>query len=152
MGIFDFFRKKPEAKIEKIKIKELDAHICSLRKEKKASEKSLFDSIKESLEIFTSELDSKNNVLKNISLNEKKADERAKFIIRENLSHYIENLDKLVKELKELESRDLASLIKDIDSLFIGFEQKSRLNFEKATFLIGRELGDVKDSINSFIR
>ncbi len=152
MGIFDFFRKKSEIKIERIKINEFDSYICSMKKENKSRENSLFDSIKESLKVFAEELDSKNTVLRSINLNEKKADERAKFIIRENLSHYIDNLDKLVRELRELESEELASLIKDLDSLFISFEQKSRLNFEKATFLIGKELGDVKDSMNSFIR
>jgi hypothetical protein len=90
--------------------------------------------------------------LKDININEKKADPRAKFIIKENLYHYIDNLDRLIKQLKELDSDNFTDLIKDIDSLFIDFEERSRLNFEKATFLIGKELGEVKDTINNFIR
>lgn len=152
MGIFDFFRKKQETRKKALEIKELDNYISNLKIENKEKEANLSDTIKQTLSRFVIELTKKNNVLKTIDLNQRKADPRAKFIIRENLYHYIDNLEKLIKQLTELDSANLVDLIKDIDSLFIDFEGKSRLNFEKATFLIGRELGDVKDLINNFVQ
>jgi len=152
MGIFDFLKKKPETKTKIIKIDELDDHITERKKDNKIKEKELSEKIKNSVDNFINELSEKNKVLRNIDINERKADPRAKFIIKENLFHYIENLEKLINQLKDLEQNNLTDLIKDIDSLFIDFEERSRLNFEKATFLIGKELGDVKDSINNFIR
>lgn len=152
MGIFDFFRKKPSITQEKINLDNIDKYINDKKKDNQQKEKQLFESIKTSLTDFINELNEKNNILKKINLDEKKADPRAKFIIRENLSHYIDNVDKLLDQLKDLNSDNLADLITDIDSLFIDFDQRSKLNFEKATFLIGKELGEVKDSINNFIR
>lgn len=152
MGLFDFFKKKPETKTKIIKIDELDNYISDKKGENKSKEKELLENIRNSIDIFINELSEKNNVLKNIDINGKKADSRAKFIIKENLFHYIESLEKLINQLKEVEPDSLTDLIKDVDSLFIDFEERSRLNFEKATFLIGKELGDVKDAINNFIR
>ena len=152
MGIFDFFRKKQVLEKEKIKLDNIDKYINNKKKENETKEKQFFESIKNSLDDLINLLAEKNNVLKKINLDEKKADPRAIFIIRENLAHYIELLDRLIEELKQLESENLSELITDIDSLFIDFEQRSRLNFEKATFLIGKELGEVKDAINNFIR
>ncbi len=150
MGIFDFFKKKPGTKT--IRIDKLDNFISDKKKENKSREKELLESVRDLICFFINELLEKNKILKEIDINEKKADSRAKFIIKENLYHYIENLEKLIINLKELETENLTDLIKDIDSLFIDFEERSRLNFEKATFLIGKELGDVKDAINNFIR
>jgi len=93
MGIFDFFRKKPVIEREKLKLDDIDKFITNKKKDIKEKEKNFFDSIKSSLSIFINELTDKNNVLKNINLDEKKADPRAKFIIRENLSRYIDNVD-----------------------------------------------------------
>ena len=152
MGIFDFFRKKPTSANEKLALKNIDKFISDKKKETIEKEKQLFETIKSSFNEFIIKLDEKNNVLRNINLDEKKTDPRAKFIIRENLFHYIDNVDKLIKDLKELDSESLHELITDLDSLFINFEQKSRMNFEKATFLIGKELGEIKDTINNFVR
>lgn len=152
MGIFDIFKRKQEIKTEKIRLEEIGKYISRIKRENQSEEKNLFDSIKGSLKGLADELSMKSSLLKKINIDERKADPRAKFIIKENLSHYIENLEKLIDELKELNSEDLNSLIKDIDSLFIYFQEKSKLNFEKATFLIGKELGDVKDTIDNFIR
>ncbi len=152
MGIFDFFKKKPQANNRTVKISELNSFIDNKKKENQEKNIELSSQIKNSLKDFINQLNEKDNILKKINVNEKKADPRAKFIIRENLAHYIDNLDKLIKQLEDVNSENFVELIKDLDSLFIDFEQKSKLNFEKATFLIGKELGDVKDSINNFVQ
>ncbi len=152
MGIFDFLRKKPQTNNRTIKISELNNFIIDMRKENQQKNIQLSGIIKNSVAKFINELEEKNNILRKVNINERKADPRAKFIIRENLYHYIDNLDKLIKQLEDIESENIVDLIKDLDSLFIDFEQKSRLNFEKATFMIGKELGDVNDSINNFVQ
>jgi len=152
MGIFDFFKKKPIEAMEKVRLNDIDKYISGKKNENQKKEKQFYESIKASLNELTNELYEKNKILKNVNLDEKKADPRAKFIIRENLSSYIERVDKLIEELKNIESDNLPDLITDLDSLFIDFDQKSKMNFEKATFLIGKEIGAVKDAINNYIR
>jgi hypothetical protein len=152
MGIFDFLKKKQEVDKTKLKIENIDKYLKEKKDENQKKEKRFFEEVKTSLNELTNELNEKNKILKNVNLDEKKADPRAKFIIRENLSTYIDRVDKLIDELKGLDSESLADLITDLDSLFIDFKEKSKLNFEKATFLIGKEIGAVKDTINNYTR
>ncbi len=152
MGIFGFFKRKPAVDNRTVNLSELNNYIIGIKKENQQKNIHLLEVIKNSVASFINELKEKNNTLKKVNINEKKAEPRAKFIIKENLAHYIDNLDKLIKQLEEIDSVYIVDLIKDLDSLFMDFEQKSRLNFEKATFLIGKELGNVKDSINSFVQ
>lgn len=150
MGILDFFRKKPEVKIEKLSMNNLDSWIQDKEEQNKAKEESLVQEIKNRILNLIDELENKKQVLYSIDISGKKVEERAKLIVKENLNHYIANLDKLLKELGTIQEDNLDSLIKETESIFLDFEKRSSLNFEKATFLIGRELEDVRKSIADF--
>lgn len=154
MGFFDFFKKKPEIKIEKIRFSELESWIKSKKEQNKAKETEVTNLISESVSQLIVDLKDKNRILRKVDLNEKKVEDRIKFIVEENLSYYINYLEKLIKSLENLknsENKSLNLLINELDSFFLDFEQKSRMSFEKATFLIGKELGNVKEAINNFV-
>ena len=118
--------------------------------------------MKQRLSLFIKTLTEKTIALELISLKNIRADERTKFIVRENLDKYTTNLDKLIENLKNIETGDNSkndsgddseeNLTVEISEKINNFEKRSFMNYEKATFLIGKELGAVKDSISVFVK
>ena len=97
---------------------------------------------------LNSELKGHISTLRNINIDEKKEPERLKFIVKENLNHYISCLQKLMDELESLAiDRDY---FEKISVIFENFRKNSINAFEKATILIGKEIDDVKNSIKAF--
>ncbi|MDP2925468.1 MAG: hypothetical protein Q8N99_03795 [Nanoarchaeota archaeon] len=150
MGIFDIFKKKIEAK-ETLSSSSLDEFIDRKSSELTEKESRFNETIKQRLVIFIESLENKVKVLESIDLKDRKADERAKFIVKENLQKYISNVTKLMDKLKEVQGNSEKSLER-INMLINDFEKKSFLNYEKATFLIGKELGSIKDAISLFFK
>lgn len=97
---------------------------------------------------FISVLKEKIKNLELIDLNKRKEDAKIKLIVRENLNFYISYLKKLVVDLEKAEEKDY---IRRANQLFFMFERLAKPAFEKATFLIGEELGEVKNFVSSFI-
>lgn len=151
MGLFDFLKKKPEAE-DKLSLDDLSIFIEKKKNENQEKEAELIQIIKNQVLELVKDLEEKKTVLNSIDISNKKADERAKLIIRENLRHYTLNLEKLINHLEILEYSEVTSIVKDIDSLIIDFQEKSRMHYEKATFLIGKELGEVKGAIDGFAK
>tara|TARA_Y100000310_G_scaffold209284_1_gene209896 strand:+ start:232 stop:630 length:399 start_codon:yes stop_codon:yes gene_type:complete len=127
--IFNFFKKK--------------------KQEIENNQRQPLNQVKEFLTELLNELDDKIIVLKNFDLDEKKAPERAKLIVKENFDKFIYYLDGLILDLKEIESDSLEILIYKINSTFSEFDKKSLMSFQKSTFLIGKELGDISETIES---
>jgi hypothetical protein len=150
MGIFDFFKKKEEKKTEKIKFEELESWLEQKGKESK--EKEITGIIEVLISKVINELKEEIKVIEKIDLNEKKAEERIKAIVKENLSNYYFYLSKLIDSISNVEKGNLEKLIENVNKIFFEFQQKSKISFEKATFLIGKELGDVNESIDKFFR
>ena len=156
--IFNFFKKKKQELdevVEKISFEDIDNFLKEKKKGIKNNQKQPLNQIKESLLELLNELDDKIIILKNLNLDEKKAPERAKLIVKENFDKFIYYLDGLILDLKEIgsdPSLELEILINKINSTFSEFEKKSLMSFQKSTFLIGKELGDVSESIARFFK
>ncbi|VVB77788.1 Uncharacterised protein [uncultured archaeon] len=150
MGIFDFWKKKTNTRKQIIALNELDSFIEDKKKELE-DKKAEFESIvKKRLLEFTKELEEKSIILEKVDLREIRSDERAKLIVSNNLEKYIINLDRMIESLTSIEPDDnelTVTILKIIDD----FEKRSFMNYEKATFLIGKELGAIKDSISRFL-
>ena len=154
MSILDFFKQKKQElpAIENIKFKELEEFIEKQKKEISEKENSLVSSIKNKISELIENLEEKTKILDNIKLNNKKADERIKLIVRENLNSFVNYLRKLIYNLKNLDAENFDELIKKLNANLYDFEKKSYMNYEKATFIIGKELGSIKDSLAGFSR
>lgn len=154
MGIFDFLKKKKQEKgaIEKISFKDIGKEIISKKQKIEEYQKEPKDQIKESLSELLQGLEQGRIVLKNLDLEEKKAPERAKLIVKENLIKFNDYLGKLSSNLKELNPESLEILINKINLTFQEFEKRSLKSFQKSTFLVGKELGDIRDNIKRFYR
>jgi len=152
MGIFDFFkRKKIEPELEEtINFNEINNYINKKEQEIKENQKQPKEQIEQLLSKSLKELESGIEVLKNIDLKEKKAPERAKLIVKQNLYNFIDYLEKLISKLEDLNSETFEVLINKINSTFEDFEKKSIMSFQKSTFLIGKELDKIRDTISIF--
>ena len=153
MGLFNWlFGKKEEKQIEKIKFGELEEFIIKKKEQNKEKENIIISNISQNILELVSELNEEGEEIKKIDLKDKKAEERIKIIVLENLSYYADHIKKLIENLKKLDKSGLTELASSIDRELFEFDKKSRMSFEKATILVGKELGNVKDSINKFFR
>ncbi len=155
MGIFDFFKKQKqqvEITIEKISFKDTKNWIQNKKQELKKQDQDFLNEINSIIKELIDNLKESTISLKNVDLNKKKAEERVKIIVQQNLENYMNNINELIEDLSKLnELNSSKDIIKKIDSLFSNFQKKSELNFQKATFLIG-ELGEIRDKIEDFFK
>jgi len=157
MNIFQkikqFFQEKQEP-VETIKIKEDEIKDFILKKQSdlEEQENSLSKEIKNNITELTESLTNDIEILKSIDLSEKKEHERAKNIVTENLKYYTLDLESLTKELESLKDKATKpnELIDSINSITANFKKKSNIHFQKATYLVGKELESVQKNITNF--
>jgi hypothetical protein len=164
MGIFDFLRKKieelksekqeiiekePEIKLELISEK-LEEWLVNKKEDNRRKEDNVIKEIMALVYELIDELKEENKELGTVDLKNRKEEQRIKNIVLENLANYSSYVNKLVENLEGLEKENLQKLVNDINKIFLEFKQKSNPSFEKATFLVGRQLEIVKESIRSF--
>jgi hypothetical protein len=156
MGILDFFKSKQEdKKVEKVRFDEFESFLKNLRGKKEQADKIIVKQIKIRLNQTLLEFKEEILGLKNVDLSKKKVEERIKLIVQENLKDYIYLFGKLIENLEKLENismEDSQLLIRQLDELFIAFDKKSKMSYEKSTFLIGKEFEKIKDSTRLFFR
>ena len=154
MGFWDFFRskdrEKEESRFEKISTEELGSWISNKKKQIEEQRENFLKIIQERISLLIQEFEEEVSVLKKIDVKERKVEEKLKLIVKENLLNYIAHLEKLISELKAVDKG--GDITEKIDSLFFNFKKRSSISFEKATFLIGKELERVIDSIVTFFK
>ena len=164
MGILDFFRrKKEELKSEKkdseeqkletsqeIEFEKLEEWIADKKRESKINETKIIKQIEASISQLIPELARENDQIKRIDLKNRKEEQRIKNIVLENLSNYSSYIGKLISDLEQMKKENLQETVENINKIFLEFKQKSSTSFEKATFLVGRELEEVKEEIKRF--
>lgn len=150
MGIFDIFRKKEKVVVKSVNKEELGSFLEGIQKEILEKENELAKKVFEKLLNLLDGLEKKKEILEHIDLKGKIADEKTRFIVRENLFIYKRHLERLIQDLNSLEISK--NLIEKTNNLLTDFEKRSRMNYEKATYLIGKEIGDIEDSINLFYK
>ncbi len=153
MGFFDFLKKiakKEELETEKIEFQDLDNWIKDKKEENKNKETEFLGQINTKIKELIDSLKEKVGALETIDISEKKVEERAKLIVKENLRNYLIYLEKLIERLEDFDEKDIDTFINKLNTIFSDFEKKSHLCFEKATYLIGKELGGTRDAIVNF--
>jgi len=154
MGIKDFLKSifKQEEKPEPINIEfsNLPDFIHKKEEENKTKNKDFLNSINFLTTRLVKDLTLKIKILEEIDLSEKKAEEKVKLIVIQNLNNYIIHLKKLTNQLKEITNNNPQLSINQINNIFLNFEKNSSLNYQKATFLVGKEIGDMNNIIAVF--
>tara|TARA_Y100000310_G_scaffold345693_1_gene468382 strand:- start:28013 stop:29143 length:1131 start_codon:yes stop_codon:yes gene_type:complete len=154
MGILDYFFKKKQTpeptEKETITFEELSTWLKNEKSKIKDEENKYLTKIKTIVTQFTTELENEIPTLKQINLKEKKVEDRIKLIVKNNLDNYIKYLEKLVSDLNQIQ--DNKELITKTNHIFTDFQKKSKMSYEKATFIIGDELGNIKNKIIKFYK
>lgn len=152
MGFLDFFKKnkKQIVEVEKISQKEFLDWLLNKKSKIEKEEQEFLISVRKRVSDLISELKGKISVVSKRDIDEIKAEDKIKLIVKQNLHNYLNYLDKLILRLEELgNERDI---IDKINFIFHDFQRKSLMSYEKATILIGKDLAEIKESIKKFFK
>jgi len=156
MGIFNALKNlfKPEQllEIETIELGDVRDWIVKNKADLEIINSQFVSSIKEIIGSFSTDFSLKIEILEQVDLDKFKIEERGRKIVEENYKNYLDHLRRLKNDLEEIKIVDSILAIDEIYIVFENFEKKSNLNFQKASILIGNELGAVRESIGQFSR
>ncbi len=150
MGFWKIFKKQVTKPIEKERVskKDLQEWLKKYKSEIDNKEKEFFLKIKEIISKFTLELKEAILILEEVSLDNKKIDEKIKLIVEENLKNYILYLEKFLEKLEGI--KDPKNILEEIESHFSNFKKSSKLSYEKVTLIVGKEMGKIKEILKKF--
>jgi len=152
MGIFSFFKRKNKNIVKEIEIvnqNELFEWIKNKKDQYSKKEKEFLLPIKERMNLFISDLKSIIVILENVDIENRKVNERVKLIVKENLKNYIGHLNKVIQKLNGINKRD--EFIENINIIFRDFENKSNISYQKASFLLIKDIQQTKNIIRKFL-
>jgi len=166
MGILDLFRKikkdiereqernKQEGEEQVIKIKDIKPVLEEKKQEYYSKQGDLIKAIKENLDNTLIKLKEKYKSLESINISNKRETERLKDLVNENLAEYSNYLSNLITLLDSFDykNKDLEQVILELNKILGEFQKRSGPSYERATILIGKELGDIRDTLNMFFR
>ncbi|MFH1311555.1 MAG: hypothetical protein ABIH65_04075 [Nanoarchaeota archaeon] len=156
MGIVDFLRKLTkntkveEPEEEKVFLSNLGEWTENKIKDFKIKEKETLVFIQKRIESISDELKEKINAAKSINLNLKKEADRIKSSTEDGRKKYLESVEFLIKNLNDLKKEELEKTIEDTDRIFSYFNKGSKMSYERATILIGKEMAEIKESLKAF--
>jgi len=156
MGIFDLFKKLVKKKgfekivVEKLVFSDIEDWTKNKIKENELKEKEIIDSVKKKISSFNEQLKEKKSVLGNFDIESKKVEDRLKSVVNESRKKYIESLEIFMENLNNIEKEKLEEFISYVNGVFLDFDKKSHMNYEKTTILIGKEMAGIRDSLKTF--
>jgi len=156
MGIFDFLKKiitdkkSEETGKEKIAFTDIGNWIENKTKETEIKQEEAFTLVKDRINVSINEIKEKINILKNVDINSKKQEDKIKSITEEGRKKYIEFVELFIKNLDNLQQDKLEKLISNVNKIFSDFNKTSRMSYERATILIGKEMESIRDGIKAF--
>ena len=146
MAWLDIFRKKEEKaketiKFEKLKEK-LEEEIRGMEKRKEETKNEIIN------EISDFDLQARGQIarLEKVNLESRKEQENVKLVVKEYLALYINYVKKLLLDLNSARNLENEEYIKKLNQIVYNFERNSKNPFEKATILIGKEMGEMQET------
>lgn len=102
---------------------------------------------------FISDLEKQIKILKNITLEERKENEKLKFVVLENLYSYIDDTWKLANNLKKIDYEvNIEFIFKGINIEIEAFNKNSQRKLAKTAILVGNELSKSEEIIKLFYK
>lgn len=164
MGILDFFKKifsEPE-EVELVRVKiafsEIEDFIKKKTDETDSKEKESISLINNKITAFTSELREKIKAVEKVDVESKEKNDKIKSAVHEGRKKYIEFLERFIENLEDIENKNkinemdktpLEKVTEDINSAFLRFNESSGKSYERATILIGKEMGSIKETLKN---
>src|SRR3989344_5705501 len=145
--IKEFFRPKEETTepVETLKIENIDSFIENKKKETENYLNEIADSLYNEMMIVINKLEEDAKIVERVDLSEKKVDERIKNINEAGRKDYLEELNKLIENLRE--KKEGEKLISHITSELSNFHKRTQKSYYYATQVIGKEMKTIKDSV-----
>jgi len=143
-------KKEPIVEDIHIKFSEVPSWVAKKEKEIEKEENELFFSIKHRMKDLVSELDKQLVSLDSVDLTKKKVEDKIKVVVRGNARTYAQHVSRLKDHIDTHDANELSTLSKDLDKKIVEFDKKTRVNYQKATYLIGKEMADIQKSIGEF--
>jgi hypothetical protein len=145
MGFLDFFRKtksssEPVEIIEKINFSEATTWVGNKKQEINEKEREIFILVDNKIEIFIKDANEKIKILESVNMDSKNVEERVKSIVKENLNNYVIYVRRFIDILNNLKKEKLEEFTSKINKGFSDFKKRSRVSYQKATFLWGDEM------------
>ena len=158
MGFINFLKKvtginrveKSKRKTEKVTFDDIGNLIEDKIKKIEDKENKIFILIKNKISVTIKELDEKVRVLENIDIDSIKSEDRIKLIVKGNLNNYIQYVKNLTEKLYNLKEENFEKFIAVLNEVFLDFDKKSHMSYQKATFLIGNEIAVIREIIINF--
>ncbi len=156
MGIFDLLKKLVKEKkfeeivIEKLAFSDVEDWTKNKTNKNELKEKEIIDLVKEKISSFNEQLKEKKSVLENFDVESKKEEDRLKSVVNESRKKYIESLEIFMRDLNNIEKEKLEEFISYVNKVFLDFDKRSHMNYQKTTILIGKEMGDIRNSLKTF--
>lgn len=155
MKFFDFFKRKEKEppKIQNdMPFSQIISYLGEKEKEIQNKEKQIFDLISEKILNFERTAADRINLVKEFDLDSKKAEEKLKILTDLGRKKYIESLENFIEKIKTIEKKELKKFFEKADRIFLDFNKNSHKDYEKATILIGKEMGDIREHLKYFSR
>ncbi len=136
---------------QEIELSKIEDSLKEKEKSLKEKETLLISEINSKINLFIKELKEKIEIVKEVEIESKEKNEKIKSVVYEGRKKYIEFLEKLMNNLTDtLDITEFSKKIKDINSSFSRFNETSHNSYERATILIGKEMGNIKESLKKF--
>src|SRR3989344_8419645 len=133
--------KEDETIKEIIQIEELPSKLEGQINELDVLKEQLKDTISKRIFDFEVETNEKIRSLEHIDISQRKENEQIKIIVKENLNLYISHLKRTIDNMRHAEKEEMGEYINSLFRVLNEFNRISSMPFEKATILIGDELG-----------
>lgn len=107
--------------------------------------------IKNKIVTFTEELKEKIKIANAVEIESKDKNDKIKSAVYEGRKKYMEFLERFMESLENIEENSpLEKAVESINLAFTRFNESSGKNYERATILIGKEMGSIKESLKAF--
>ncbi len=161
MNMFNFIKKifkepeKVEESKEKIAFSEIGDFVKNKIRETENHEKKAISLINQKVDLFTNEIREKIKIVNAVDIESKDRNDKMKSLVYEGRKKYVEFLERFIKVIQnnELKGGDdktnLEKVIENINLAFLRFNENSGKSYERATILIGKEMGTMRDALKS---
>jgi hypothetical protein len=155
MGFFDFLKRKDKVQKsdegkEKVSLLEILPWIEKKENEVEMKNRQIFILLNDKRRAIIDSLTEKINALENVDVDSKKADDKIKLVVKENLANYVYYARDFLKKLLNLEMGGVEKFVSNVDNLLLELDKRSNVSYQKANVLIGKEITSVKEELKNF--
>jgi hypothetical protein len=150
--LFQEEEKPKEKDAEAISQNELAQRVESLVKTSEAGSNKLKKGIKDRISRFNRELTASIEILNKNDLSKRKDYAKVKTIVLQNRDTYVSCLSNLLKNAQKIEEAGVVIYINKILLAINDFRKASAMPYEKATYLIGKEMAATMEIVRQFAK